>query len=182
MGRLRPDSSCGNAEKEAQGTGAHSPFWREEIPLWNPCTLTLARAEGARVSSQSGPQGSRMQGHGRSAGGDFSVATRLAAGGAGRGRAPPYTFHARLPHKVGLCLDPLAPSPGKQQQRGRRGRARRGGDGSGSSGPAIPGLERISGDTGGTWCGSVPAEPKRDAGPQAQPSWGAAQATRGGPG
>lgn len=107
---------------------------------------------------------------------------RLAAGGAGRGRAPPYTFHARLPHKVGLCLDPLAPSPGEQQQRGRRGRVRRGGDGSGSSGPAIPGLERISGDTGGTWCGSVPAEPKRDAGPQAQPSWGAAQATRGGPG
>lgn len=107
---------------------------------------------------------------------------RLAAGGVGRGRAPPYTFHARLPHKVGLCLDPLAPSPGEQQQRGRRGRARRGGDDSGSSGPAIPGLEPISGDTGGTWRGSVPAEPKRDAGPQAQPSWGATQATRGGPG
>lgn len=69
------------------------------------------------MSSQSGPQGSGMQG-GRGAGGDFSVATLPGAkirswrGGEGA-RAPPYTFHARLPHKVGLCLDPLAPSPGE---------------------------------------------------------------------
>lgn len=50
----------------------------------------------------------------------------------------------------------------------------------GARGPCDPPrLVRLSGGTGGTWSGAVPAEPKRHAGPQAQPSWGAAPETGG---
>lgn len=54
--------TCSYAKKAGQGTGAHSQFWREQIPLRNSRSLTLARAEGARVSSESGPQGPGIQG------------------------------------------------------------------------------------------------------------------------
>lgn len=43
-------------------------------------------------------------------------------GRGGEGRTLLRTFQACLPHKVGLCLGLLAPSPGKQQRRGREGK------------------------------------------------------------
>lgn len=104
---------------------------------------------------------------------------RLAAGGAGRGRAPPRTFQACLPHKVGLCLGLLAPNPGEQQRREREGKGAAGRRGLGAQGSEIPGLARLSGGTGGTWRGTVPAKPKRGAEPQAQPSWRAVRAKLG---
>lgn len=72
---------------------------------------------------------------------DFSDATSLGAKthswlGAGRGRTPTRSFHARgqLPAQSGLCLGPRPLAPGKQQLSSQKGEGR----GGGRQGPAGP--------------------------------------------
>ncbi|XP_055449102.1 translation initiation factor IF-2-like [Psammomys obesus] len=114
-------------------------------------------------------------------GGDFSVETLPGAkshsGRGGEGARVTTHILRPPPAQSGALSGFLAPRP-----RGAAAEQAGGGGGGGRAGGrrglAIPHLVRLSGGTGGIWQGAVPAEAKRDAGPQAQPSLGGGGAAR----
>lgn len=138
-GKLRPDThTCGHrgSRHRCPGQpGAPSRSLGEQIPLQNLARSHQRALRGGteatpgRISSEPGPPDRRMP-----KGRDFSDATSRGAKthswrGAGRGRTPTRSFHARgqLPAQSGLCLGPRPLAPRKQQpQLPEGGRARRG--------------------------------------------------------
>lgn len=152
-GKLRPDSSDLRLRKErlkAQvPTGRPgSQFWREQIPLQNPCTLTPARAPRGTKATPGRELRTGTPRRESGAGGRFPRRSETSPGaktrswrGAGRGRASTRTFHARgqLPAQSGLCLGPLSLRPWETAAAPREGeRARQGGEGWECQGPAGP--------------------------------------------
>lgn len=110
-----------------------SPKYRT---LTAPCAPGGTEATPGRISSEPGPPDRRV-----ARGRDFFNATSPGAKtrswrGAGRGRAPTRSFHARgqLPAQSGLCLGPRPLAPGKQQRSSQKGEGR-GGERQGQAGP-----------------------------------------------
>lgn len=178
--QLRSAATKGSRHECPRRLGAPAPsFEGKQIPLQKYRTLTPARAPGwvtdptpGRVSSKPGPPDRRAV-RGR----DFSDETSLGAKtrswrGAGRGRAPTRTFHARsqLPAQSGLCLGPLCPRPREgAAEPPEGGRARRGREAGSAKAPSVPSRARLSGRMAGTRRQPAPAEPSRGAGPAPGP-------------
>lgn len=141
-----------------------SPKYRT---LTAPCAPGGTEATPGRISSEPGPPDRRV-----ARGRDFFNATSPGAKtrswrGAGRGRAPTRSFHARgqLPHKVGFVSAPVPSPPGNSSAAPRRGK---GAGGSAKARP-VPSRARLSGRRAGTRRRAAPAEPSRGAGPAAGP-------------